>query len=259
MEAKLALSNLERQEQLVQFVEKRGRATVVEISDHFTVSVATARRDLETLETQGRLQRFHGGAKPSRKAPPEPPIQHRAAEQAGDKQRIGRAAAALIEDGDTVFLGSGTTVLEVAKCLHHRENLTVITNSLLVLNELSVAPDITVVGLGGMLRHSELSLIGHITEQALTEVRARKIIIGIHAIDIKHGLTNDYLPETKTDRAILAQRGEVIIVADHTKCTRVSTAFLAPVTAIQKFVSDVHALPDFITDLKAKGVQVILV
>jgi len=258
MDAKLSLSSLERQEMLVKFVEKRERVTVGEISNHFGVSVATARRDLETLGTQGRLQRFHGGAKATRTVPSGPPIQHQTDEQAAEKQRIGWAAAELIEDGDTVFLGSGTTVLEVAKCLHKRKNLTVITNSLQILYELSVVPDITVVGLGGLLLNSKMSMIGHITEQALAEVRAQKVVMGIHAIDVKYGLTNDYLPETDTDRAILAQSGKLITVADHTKCTRVSTALLAPVTAMQTFVSDVDVSPDFIAELKVKGIQVIL-
>ena len=98
------------------------------------------RRDLETLDALGRIERFHGGAKSVRKAPPELPILRRTLEQAEEKARIGLAAAALVKDGETLFLGSGTTVLEVAKHLHDRQQLTVITNSLLVLNELSPSP-----------------------------------------------------------------------------------------------------------------------
>ena len=142
----------------------------------------------------------------------------RTAEQTSEKVRIGQAAADLIADGETVFLSSGTTVLEVARQLRGKRNLTVITNSLLVLNELADVPDITVICLGGMLRHSEMSLIGHITELALSELRADKVIIGIRAIDPENGLTSGYLPETMTDRAILKIGREVIVVADHTKC-----------------------------------------
>ena len=94
---------------------------------------------------------------------------------------IGRATAELISDRETVFLGSGTTVLEVARNIRNHKNLTVITNSLPVLNVLTGIKDITVISLGGMLRDSELSYIGHITEQALTEVRADKVIWG-HAV-----------------------------------------------------------------------------
>lgn len=259
MTPSITLSNVERQEQLLYFVQQRQRATVNEISQHFDVSVATVRRDLESLEEQGGIQRFHGGAKIVKQAPPEQPVLRRSVARIEEKRRIGRAVAELINDGDTVFLGSGTTVLEGARHLHERRDLTVITNSLLVLNELSKTPGITVIGLGGILRHSEMSTIGHLTEQALSEVRAQKIIIGIRAIDDEHGLTNDYLPETLTDRAILAQQGEIIIVADHSKCGRVSTVLLTPLSAIDTLVTDDKAPSEFVTAFRSRGINVLTV
>jgi len=259
MDPKSSLSNLERQEHLLRFVEQRRRATVAEISQHFDISPATARRDLEALAGRGEIQRFHGGAKAVSQAPPELPVLQRQADQAQAKKRIAQAAAALIDDGETIFLSSGTTVLEVARCLRDRRNLTVITNSLLAINTLADNPNITVVGLGGVLRQTEMSMIGHITEQSLAEVHAHKIIMGIRAMDIERGLTNDYLPETMTDRAILARGGEVVIVADHTKCGRISTAFVAPITAMHRLITDTKAPPDFVEALRAKGIQVTVV
>ena len=252
------LSSLERQEQLQKLIAKNGRVTVEEICARFSVSPATARRDLESLAGQGAVERFHGGAKSVRQAPPENPIVQRGAEQADEKQCIGQTAAALISNGETVFLGSGTTVLEVAKNIKGHKNLTVITNSVLVLNALADVPEITLVGLGGMLRPSEMSMIGHITEQALTEVHAHKTVMGVRALDIECGLTNDYLPETMTDRAILERGDEVIIVADHTKCQRVSTVSLAPVTAMNKLVTDSKTPPNFIEAMQNKGIEVIV-
>lgn len=259
MELKLSLSSIERQEELLRFVEQHQRATVTEMAEYLSVSLATVRRDLESLTEQGKIHRFHGGAIAVPKAPPELPALQRETEQAEYKRRIGQAAAELVEDGDTIFLGSGTTVLEVARNLRQHLHLTVITNSLPVINILTDAPEINVVCLGGILRRSELSMIGHITEQALTEVVADKVIMGIRALDVERGLTNDYLPETKTDRAILGIGREVIIVADHTKCGRVSTAFVAPITTIQKLVTDINTSPDFIDHLTAKGIEVVTV
>src|SRR5262245_8705351 len=259
MELKFPLSNLERQEQLLRFVEQRQRATVIEISERFSISLATVRRDLEAMAGRGQIERFHGGAKAVRKAPPELPVLQRAGDQSEEKWRIGRAAAELVQEGETVFLSSGTTTLEVARHLRNRQHLTVITNALPVINELIGLPTITVVGLGGLLRHSEMSMIGHLTEQALAEVHAHKIILGIRALDIERGLTNDYLPETMTDRAILAGGGEVIIVADHTKFRRVSTAFVAPITAMQTLVTDAKAPSDFVAALTDRGIRVLVV
>ncbi len=259
MDMRLAISSFERQEQLRRFIEERRRVTVAQICEQFAVSMATARRDLEALAERGEVQRVHGGAIAIRRAPPELPVLQRQTDQAEEKKRIGRAAAALIADGETVFLGSGTTVLEVAHHLRDRRNLTVITNSLPVINLLADALGTTVIGLGGILRHSELSLIGHITEKALAEVRADKVILGIRAIDAEHGLTNDYLPETMTDRAILNIGREVIVVADHTKCGRVSAAFVAPLTAIHTLVTDVQAPPEFVSALVSRGIRVLTV
>jgi len=259
VEVKPSLSSLERQEELRRFVEQQQRATVAEISKRFSVSPATVRRDLDALAERGELQRFHGGALAVRQAPPEMPVLQRESEQSAEKRRIGWAAANLIEDGDTVFISSGTTALEVARNIRTRRNLTVITNSLPVINTLAEVAGIEVIGLGGMLRHSELSMIGHITEQALAEVHAHKIIMGIRALDLEHGLTNDYLPETVTDRAILGMGGEVIVVADYSKCGSVSTAYLTSVEAMDKLVTDSKTPPEFIETLRDKGINVIVV
>jgi DeoR family transcriptional regulator of aga operon len=257
METKFSLSSIERQEKLRRFVEQQQRATVAEISEHFSVSLATVRRDLEALAERDEIQRFHGGAMAVHQAPPELPALQREIEQAAEKKRFGQAAADLVVNGETVFLGSGTTVLEVAYNLRQRRNLTIITNSLLVINAL-IGADIEVVGLGGVLRQSEMSMIGHITQQALTEIHAHKIIMGIRALDLERGLTNDYLPETVTDRAILGLGGEVIIVADHTKCACVSTASVAPITAMDKLVTDTETPPEFVVALEEKGIEVIV-
>jgi DeoR/GlpR family transcriptional regulator of sugar metabolism len=251
------ISSVERQDNILGLLARQGRLNVAEIVEHFDVSEATARRDLETLAERGKLQRVHGGALPLKLAPPELPILDREQEQSLEKQRIGAAAAALVHDGETVFLGSGTTVLEVARNLRSRSGLTVITNSLPILNILSGLPDITVISLGGMLRDSELSFIGHITELALAEVRADKVVMGIHAINLESGLTNDYYPETMTDRAILRAGQEVVVVADHTKVNAVAAAFLAPITSIHTLVTDTDTPADFLDALRQAGVRVI--
>jgi DeoR/GlpR family transcriptional regulator of sugar metabolism len=249
------LSSIERQERVLAFISERKRATVDELIEHFGVSAATVRRDLVALEKHGKVRRFRGGAMLGQ-APPELPALQRAQEQPQEKARIGKAAAQLVVDGDTIFLGSGTTVLEVAKHLHGKKGVTVITNSLLVVNELAHDENIDTIVIGGMLRPSELSMIGHIAEQALQEVRANKVFMGIRAIDLKNGLTNDYLPETLTDRAILNIGAQTIILADHTKCGVISTAYLAPLSAIDVLVTDDKTDKQFIADLKTLDIEV---
>jgi DeoR family transcriptional regulator of aga operon len=248
----------ERQKQILSLLTRQGRLSVTEIVKQFSISEATARRDLETLASKGKAQRVHGGIIAVDQAPPELPILEREGEQPDEKALIGRAAASLISDRETVFLGSGTTVLEVARNLRDRKNLTVITNSLPVMNTLAGVKEITILSLGGTLRESELSFIGHITEQALAEVRADKVIMGTRGISLEHGLRNDYLQETLTDRAILKTGREVIIVADHTKVNRVSTVQLLALKDMNTFVTDEKSDKKFLQSLKKMGIQVII-
>jgi len=251
------LSNFERQDQIIQFLQRSQRISIEEICHRFTISEATARRDLETLGAEGKIRRVHGGAIALSQTPPESPILQRQDEQPIEKQRIGQAAAAIVQDGETVFLGSGTTVLEVARALRTRQNLTVITNSLPVVNVFAGAEGITVICLGGMLRPSELSFIGHITEQALAEVHADKVFIGVRGISLDFGLTAEYLPETMTDRAILHAGREVIVVVDHTKFGRTATVLLSPLDQVQTIVTDRPAADELCSALKERQIQVI--
>jgi DeoR/GlpR family transcriptional regulator of sugar metabolism len=252
-----AISSFERQNQILEHILRSQRISILEVCDNFSVSQATARRDLESLAATGKVRRVHGGAIAFTQVPPEQPILQRQDEQGQEKMRIGRAAASLVRDGETVFLGSGTTVLEAARSLRDRKDLTVITNSLPVVNALAGIEEITVICLGGMLRDSELSFIGHITEQTLTEVRADKVFIGTRAISLEHGLTNEYLPETMTDRAILKAGQEIVVVADHTKFGRAAAVLLAPLDGIHTIVTDGKASRDFAAAVKKKGIRLI--
>jgi DeoR/GlpR family transcriptional regulator of sugar metabolism len=252
------VSGTDRQNQILQLIEQQQRLSVADIVEQFTVSEATARRDLEVLTSLGKVQRVHGGAIALTQAPPEQPILQRQDEQAQEKVRIGQAAAALVKDGETVFLGSGTTVLEAARALRGRRSLTVITNSLPVVNALAGTEGMTIICLGGMLRDSELSFIGHITEQALAEVRADKVILGTRAISVEHGLTHEYLPETMTDRAILKAGREIIVAADHTKFGRAATVLLAPLESVHTIVTDKETSQDFIDAVQERGLRVVI-
>src|SRR3954447_6494071 len=144
MQAQITLSSLERQHQIVQYLQRRQRATVLELAGHFAISEATVRRDLETLSEQGEVERFHGGARMGSVAPPELPVLKRQSDESSAKAAIGLAAAALVQDGESIFISSGTTALQVAQHLRQRQGLTVITNSMLVINALRDLPSLTV-------------------------------------------------------------------------------------------------------------------
>jgi DeoR/GlpR family transcriptional regulator of sugar metabolism len=249
----------ERQRLIRELVDAVGRATVPDLSLRFGVSEATIRRDLEDLRLRGRLHRAHGGAVRLEHAGSEPPMLDRAGDQAEAKRRIGRLAAAMIQDGETIFLGSGTTVYEVAQALPPGQPLTVITNSLPIANRLADRPQVQLIVIGGMFRPSELSMIGHIAEQAIRELRADRAFIGMRSIDAAAGFTHEYLPEIMTDRAILGMAAQVVIVADHTKLGRLSPVAVAPVTVAHVIITDRGAPGEAVAELRQRGLDVRLV
>jgi DeoR/GlpR family transcriptional regulator of sugar metabolism len=252
------VSGTDRQNQILQLLVRQQRISIADICASFEISAATARRDLESLAGEGKIRRVHGSAILLTQPPPEQPILQRQGEQAEEKVRIGQAAAKLVQAGETIYLGSGTTVLETARALRGRRDLTVLTNSLLVINALAGAEGINIICLGGMLRESEFSFIGHITEQAVAEVRADKVFIGTRAISLEYGLTNEYLPETMTDRLILKAGKEIIVLADHTKFGRATTVLLAPLERIHTIVTDQQTPQDFVDAVQRLGIQAVL-
>ena len=153
----MSKNNAERQEKTLRLVKDKEMVTVDELSALFKVSKATIRRDLEELYSQGLVRRQHGGASKVLIKSKEPPLLQRSSLLSDEKKKIGKAAADLIADGETIFLGSGSTVLEVARQLKNKKGLSVISNSLPVINTVNGFLDINIIVVGGMLRKSEQS------------------------------------------------------------------------------------------------------
>lgn len=245
-----------RHSQIKQLVESNGHVTVQELNERLKVSEATVRRDLEQLAQMGWVRRTHGGAVKVERATKEPAILHRQTEYEEQKRRIGEAAATLVQPGHTIFMGSGSTVAAIVPHIGDIDGLTVISNSLPVVNQVAGMTNIELIVIGGMFRQSELSMVGHIAEAAIREFRADMVFMGMRGIDPQHGFTGDYIPETVTDRNIMQIAPTNIIVADHSKLGCVSTVFLAPITAAQILVTDKDASPSIVSELESLGLIV---
>jgi DeoR/GlpR family transcriptional regulator of sugar metabolism len=192
-------------------------------------------------------------------APPEAPIIHRMALEQSSKESIARAAAELVQEGDSIFIGSGSTTAYLARYLVTRGNLTVVTNALNIATELATnGKNITVVMSGGVIRSDELSALGHIAELALLEVRVDKIFMGMQAISLEGGLTTDHLPEVTITRKILSMASELNVMADHTKFGRMAAAYIAPVERITTLVTDAATDLSFISQLESMGINILL-
>jgi len=233
---------INRQDSIIMHLSKLKESTVSEMTQRFLVSEATIRRDLKELEELGKLTRTYGGARFIENPGSEPPIYARMDEDTPIKEEIGKTAASLIENGDTIFISSGTTAYQVARYLTNHKDLTVITNSLPVINHLCRNSEITLIVLGGIVRHSEQSITGQTTERTLAEFRTDKVILGVRAIHAEHGLTNDAQQETQIDRQLFEITRNIIIVADHTKFGKIASRFLAPLSSVSHIVTD--AIPE---------------
>ncbi|ACZ43501.1 transcriptional regulator, DeoR family [Thermobaculum terrenum ATCC BAA-798] len=250
----------ERRQQIVSFIEENNGATVAELSRQFGVSEATIRRDLLLLSRKGLIERAHGGGVPRRmrhtQGFPEPPLLSRAALQVEEKRRIGRAAAQYVDDGDSIMVSGGTTTAEMIPYLADKRDLTVITSALNIATLLASYPNITVIVLGGVLRHGHLSLLGVLTEEALENIRADKLFMGTPAIHADYGLSADDMAEVQVDRALMDASREVIVLADHTKFGRVATIRVAPIRRIRRVITDKAAPQDDIAALREQGIKV---
>lgn len=253
----------ERRQQMVMYVDQHQGATVATLSEHFGVSEATVRRDLMQLDRRGLVERAHGGAVPRRQrvrdGAPEPPILDRTRLMAEEKRRIGRAAAGLVADGATIMIAGGTTTAHMVPLLAERTGLTVVTNNLNIAGLLAPMSRITTILIGGVLRHSELSLLGALAEDALANLRVDTLFIGSSAIHVDHGLSADDPAEVQTDRALMAAARQITVLVDHSKFGRVRTMRVIPMERIGRVVTDSGTAEEHRAAMEALGIVVTVV
>lgn len=242
----------DRRSQLIGRLREEGRASVATLAHDLGVTQSTIRRDLADLADDGALVRTYGGA--ALPVSPSPPA---AGPAAAAKRAIGAAAAALVEDGQTIAISSGSTTLELARRLVDRR-LTVITNALDVASVLIDRDGVELVILGGVVRPRMHSMLGHLAELALRELRADTLFMGIGAVDPDHGFMNDSIPEILTDRALRRSARNCVVLADASKFSGVSPAFVFGLTEVDTVVTDSGVDPADVVTLEARGVRVVI-
>jgi DeoR/GlpR family transcriptional regulator of sugar metabolism len=221
----------------------------------------TVRRDLQRMEMQGLLRRVHGGAVKIARHSYEPPYPLRENQMHETKHQIGKKAAELIANGDSIALDVGTTTLEVARALDGSRELTIITSSLPIVNELvcrySLVSDIRLFVTGGMLRAREMSMIGHHAARLYEELHVDKAFVGVGGLSLEHGLTEYNLDDALVKRAMIATAEMVVVVADGTKFNRVTLAAIAPLSDVDVIVTDRSADQRTVEGLRDMRIEVI--
>ncbi|WP_199620244.1 DeoR/GlpR family DNA-binding transcription regulator [Paenibacillus alkalitolerans] len=248
----------ERKNQIADYVQEHGRASVQELAQHFQVSESTVRRDLKELEEANRLRRTHGGAIALQDDNIEPPFTVKEDRFRLQKEAIAKTAAAMIHEGDIILLDSGTTTYYLAKELKAFNKLTVVTNSLMASQELANHPGIDLLLAGGTLRHETLATVGPVADRTFDSVRVDKAFLAINGIDPKAGLTTPNLLEAATKRRMIECAAKVILLADHSKYGRVSYAKVAELGEVHHCIMDDGISGDAIGELKTAGVNITL-
>jgi DeoR family fructose operon transcriptional repressor len=221
-------------------------------------SEATVRRDLEWLEREGFLERTHGGAVLSQKLTLEPEYMQRANKYPDEKRLIGELAASLIEDGDVVFINSGTTTTQVMRHIRKNAGITVISNNVFAALEVAGA-GFNHHLLGGEFQPYSNSVAGRFATENLRQVYADKAILGADGISMLHGCTVPSNVEAEVTRLMVERtNGEIIIVADHSKWGVVSNYQICSIDEINKLVTDGNIEPSILEPFASHSVKILI-
>ncbi|WP_064609492.1 transcriptional repressor AgaR [Photobacterium sp. J15] len=252
-------SAVERRMEIVNVVNRDGKARVEDLASRFNVSSVTIRSDLSFLEKNGYVVRSHGAAIPNTGVIAELTVHEKRRQNAGIKSLLGQAAAELIEDGDTVILDSGTTTREIAAGLSNAENVVVMTNGLDVAMELSSKPGVEVLMTGGVLRKKALSFSGSQAESSLKNYRFDKVFLGVDGFDLRSGITTHNELEASLNRLMCEISEQVIAVADSSKFGKRSCHMIREFGNIDTLVTDSGIPDDYVQGLRDMKVNVIIV
>lgn len=228
---------------IMQYMEENKSAQIKELSDYLGVSEATVRRDLTILDKEGSIERTHGGAILSGQSTSfERIYSEKLKLDQEEKMRIGNAAAAMVNDGDTVFLDSGTTTFQIAKNLERRKNLTIITYDLFIASAISLDPSSILIVTGGIKREGFNVLVGAATEKFIRGLKVSKVFLAADAVDVGFGVSNANYMEAGAKSLIVESGDRTILVADHTKFGKTALAKVCELASVDTIITD-HDLP----------------
>ena len=248
---------IERQQRILEKLKEDGAVSVSKLSAEFSVAEETIRRDLEKLEKQEKLLRTHGGAVPVDDNKYEPSLEKRRKINVEGKEKVAVLAAQLISPGETIFLDASTTTYYIARELKKMQNITVITNSLHAIAELSQNRDIKVIGTGGMVGENG-SFVGSIAEDSVREKYvADKIFFSSRGVTSDRGVLDSNEQECAMKKCMMANSCKKIYVCGHTKIGRIGFAKLAEFEDLDYFVTETPLDEEWLKKLDEAGVEVI--
>ena len=249
----------ERQQVILDRARARGRVDVAALADEFAVTTETIRRDLTVLERHGVLRRVHGGAIPVERLGFEPAVAARDAVMTAEKERIAKAALALLPEEGTILLDAGTTTARLADVLPADRELTVVTHSVNIALSMAGRPNLTVMLAGGRLRAKTLATVDAWALQALQDTFVEVAFIATNGLSVERGLTTPDPAEAMVKRAAIACARRCVLLADHTKVGNDYFARFADLGDIDTLITDTGIDAAVAAEIGAAGPAVMTV
>lgn len=251
-------STNERRADIIQILNQKNRVMIAELCERYGLSEVTIRKDLEILKKRNLLFRIRGGAIriPSTVDGNDARIEAKRLFYYKQKRAIGRMAASLINENETIIIDSGTTTMEIAKNLQNFQNLTIVTNAIDIALEVSKYDRFNVILLGGHLRESSLSTVGPLAESVLKVCYCDKLFLGVDSFTIEKGISTPNLEEANINQTMISMAKECIAVFDSSKFDKRSFAFIAQVKDINAIVTDDDIPPQILSELTKRNIKV---
>lgn len=248
---------LERQKRILEILNSNGAVWVSKLSTELGVTEETVRRDLEKLEKQEVLVRTHGGAIPITDSSYELSLEKRKQTNSVAKERLAKEAAERLLPGDTIFLDSSTTTFYMAKEIKKIRNITVITNSLRIINELSGVESIKLITVGGLVSNNQ-SFVGSLAENTIhNNFFADKFFFSSKGITLDAGILESNEQECFIKQQMFANANEKYYLCDSSKIGKVGFYKLAPIEGIDYFITDVDLDEAYIEKFSESGIEYI--
>lgn len=227
----------ERKLKIAEMINRGDSVKVSHLAKEFNVSESTIRRDLNELEKFGLILRTHGGAVSKEINKLEATFVEKQDKYAEEKERIGKLAADQIEDGDTLILDSGTTTWYISKFIKAKD-ITIITNSIALSNELSTRNDIEIINTGGIIRSNTKAQVGSITERTIRQFRVDKVFLGANGVSLESGITTPTLQEATVKQTMIDVADKVYLLVDESKFDQVYFSWICDFKDIDYIITN---------------------
>ena len=225
-----------RRSLILKKLDEDGQVNVNELSESLGVSEVTIRNDLDKLEKNNLLVRAHGGAFKTNNIALT--VVEKKQINLAEKRLIGKKAASLLQEEDTVILDSGTTTFEITNNISDKQSLRIISNALDIVNNLSQFKNIEVIMPGGFLKDFSMSMVGPLAEKNLRQLYCNKLFLGIDGVRPNVGIFTHYIEEAHLNQLMIDVADEVIVVADSSKFQKSGMAFICDFDKIDKMITD---------------------